>query len=274
MNFQIRTATLAGSAHRRLGKNNQDSLMIDSVKLDGKSYLFGVVCDGCTGGEYSRTETGAHLMTTFITNEIPAILQLGLPLQDVPQALFTRCIGYLSAITAQTIVGDPLKRAVFVRDHMLCTVIAFIADEEQIIFFSAGDGVFVINDNFIKIDQDNKPSYLGYHLVDRAYLNVKGGVLPKSFSVQCYSLAEIDHFAICSDGMLQQAVDALWGIYEPDNLLAVQRKLKVLSLRTFDFSDDCTAIVVQKIQRAEITAEDASLSNGEVVQQEGGGNGQ
>lgn len=272
MNFQIRTATFAGSKHRRLGINNQDSMRYDSLVINGKSYLFGVVCDGCSGGQ--RSETGAHLMTTYIANEIPAILQLGLPLQDVPQALFTRCIGYLSAITAQTTVGDPLKRAIFVRDHLLCTIIAFIADDDQIIFFSAGDGVFVINDEFIQIDQDNKPSYLGYHLVDRAYLIDKGGMLPKGFNVLCRPLVELDRFAICSDGMLKEAVNALWGIYEPDNLLAVQRKLKVLSLRTLDFSDDCTVIVVQKIQESETTAKTASLENDEAQQREGGDSGQ
>lgn len=267
MKIRVREATITGSDHKRLGKNNQDSRRFGGIQLDGQKYLFGVVCDGCSGGVHS--ETGAHLMASYISNEIPAILQLGLPLQDVPQALFTRCIGYLSAVTAQTIVGDALQRTLFVRDQMLCTIMAFVMSEQELIFFSAGDGMYVVNDHHVMIDQDNKPAYLGYHLVDKAYLTVKGGILPQSFSVNSYSTKEVNRFAICTDGMLPEAVDSLWNWppeSEDEHKLVLQRRLRVLANRTFNFKDDCTVIAV------EITREEEAGKDDSHEVQEGGDN--
>lgn len=268
MKIRVREATLTGSKHKRLGRNNQDSRGFGGTLVDGHKYLFGVVCDGCSGG--ARSETGAHLMSSFICNEIPAILQLGLPLRDVPQALFTRCIGYLSAVTAQTIVGDALQRTLFVRDQMLCTIMAFVMSEQELIFFSAGDGMYIVNDSCTQIDQDNKPSYLGYHLVDKAYLMVKGGILPQSFSVAHYALDEVSRFAICTDGMLPEAADSLWNWppeEQDEHKLAMQRSLRVLSNRSLDFTDDCTVIAVELTREEKIGKDD-----GHTEQPKGGDN--
>jgi len=231
-----------GSEHKRIGKNNQDSFNVDEAIIEGKKFLFGVVCDGCSAG--ARSETGAHLMASFITSEIPMILYAGVPLEEVPQALFSRCIGYLSAVASQTNVGDPNRRLQFIVDHLLCTILGFITDYDRIIFFSAGDGIFIVDDQFFKIDQDNKPKYLAYHLVDRKYLTAKEGIVPQSFEVRDIQFSNLERFAVCSDGMLPEAVEVLWG--HVDDKLGVQRALKVLSLRKLNFLDDCTAIVVEK----------------------------
>jgi hypothetical protein len=58
-------------------------------------------------------------------------------------------------------------------------------------------------------------------------------------------MSSINRFAVCSDGMLPEAVGALWG-HKEDNL-GVQRALKVLSRRKLTFKDDCTAIVLERI---------------------------
>lgn len=243
MDYQFRIVSFPGIDHKLLGKNNQDSFYHACVTVEKTNYAFGVVCDGCSAG--ARSETGAHLMVSYIASEIPMMLQVGVPMEEIPGALFSRCIGYLSAIASMTSMGDPIKRINFIINHLLCTIIGFIADNEKITFFSAGDGVLVINDQFIQIDEDNKPRYLAYHLVDRKYLTAKEGIVPEAFVVQTYQMSEIKRFAVCSDGMLSEAVGALWGHTEDE--LGVQRSLKVLSRRKLTFKDDCTAIVVEKI---------------------------
>lgn len=271
MDYQFRIASFPGSDHRRIGKNNQDSLYHDRVTVEKTKYTFGVVCDGCSAG--ARSETGAHLMVSYIASEIPMMLQVGVSMEEIPGALFSRCIGYLSAIASMTSMGDPIKRIDFIVNHLLCTIIGFITDNERIIFFSAGDGVLVINDQFIQIDEDNKPRYLGYHLVDRKYLTAKDGIVPDAFVVQTYQMGSINRFAVCSDGMLPEAVGALWG--HKEDSLGVQRSLKVLSLRKLIFRDDCTAIVVEKISASgELVG---SLNSGDGVglsaESKGGDNG-
>ena len=243
MDYQFRKASFPGNDHKLIGKNNQDSLYYDRVTVDKTTYTFGIVCDGCSAG--ARNETGAHLMVSYIASEIPMMLRVGVTMEEIPGALFSRCIGYLSAIASMTSMGDPIKRINFIINHLLCTIIGFITDDERIIFFSAGDGVLVINDQFTQIDQDNKPRYLGYHLVDRKYLTEKEGIVPDAFSVQSHQMNGINRFAVCSDGMLPEAVGALWG--HTENKLGVQWALKVLSRRKLKFKDDCTAIVLEKI---------------------------
>ncbi|MFZ2193309.1 MAG: protein phosphatase 2C domain-containing protein [Candidatus Moraniibacteriota bacterium] len=259
MEFQIRIASLPGVDHKRVGKNNQDSFYYDKVTVDNVNYLFGIICDGCSAG--ARSETGAHLMVSYIASEIPMMLQVGVSMEEIPRALFSRCIGYLSAISTMTSMGDPIKRINFIINHLLCTIIGFIMDDERIIFFSAGDGVLVINDQFIQIDQDNKPRYLGYHLVDRKYLTEKEGIVPDAFVVQTHQMSSIDHFAVCSDGMLPEAVGALWG--HTEDKLGVQRALKVLALRKLIFKDDCTAITVEKILVSDCDAGSSVEQKGE-----------
>ncbi|PIR60549.1 MAG: hypothetical protein COU68_02500, partial [Candidatus Pacebacteria bacterium CG10_big_fil_rev_8_21_14_0_10_45_6] len=99
-----------------------------------------------------------------------------------------------------------------------------------------------------KIDQNNKPMYLAYQLVDRTYLNLQGGELPQSFEIRHIKVTDIQRLAVCSDGIVPEAIDSLWG---HANLLALQRKLKVLARKQIPFSDDCTVITVERIQATE-----------------------
>jgi hypothetical protein len=242
MKLRLHVATIPGSEHVRLGKNNQDSFELGKLKFNQKDYLFGVVCDGCSAGK--RSEAGAHLMACFICSEIPMIISAGVPLNEIAQALFIRCIGFLSAISAQTNMGTPGARAEFVRDYLFCTIMGFVMDEERVIFFSAGDGMFIVNDEITSINQDNTPAYLGYHLVDRSFLTTSNSMAPTQFLVSAYEMKDVSRFAICTDGMLPEAIEKLWGHYNDD--LGVQRALKVLSRRKLIFSDDCTVITVEK----------------------------
>lgn len=173
MHFKICSGSTIGYEHVRLGTNNQDGKRAGEVRIGNKEYLFGVVCDGCSGGHHN--EIGAKLLANYICSEIPMMLKVGSLISHIPQALFMRCIGYLRSIASQTVAGDPIKMVEFIKDHLLCTIAGFIMDDENCFTFSAGDGVIVINEIEIRIDQHNRPMYLAYHLVDPGYLNLQGG---------------------------------------------------------------------------------------------------
>lgn len=246
MNFRIRRGSVIGREHIRLGRNNQDGVQSGEIEIGGKKYLFGTICDGCSAGTHN--EVGANLLATYICSEIPMILLMGAPIQDVPQALFMRCVGYLRGIASQTVVGDPLRMIDFVKNYLLCTVIGFVINDDHCIVFSAGDGIVVLNNEITTIDQQNKPMYLAYQLVDRAYLDFQGGELPQSFDVTKVETVNIQRLAVCSDGIVPQAIDSLWG---HKNSLSLQRKLRVLARRKIPFDDDCSAIVLEQIEAEE-----------------------
>lgn len=241
MNFRILEGSIIGREHVRLWKNNQDSVRLGETKLRQQTYYYGVICDGSFSGAYS--ETGANLLSSFIVNEIPLILKAESDLNKVPQFLFHRCVGYLWSIAGQTIVGDYYKTISFIKEHLLCTVIGFIMDEQNGVIFSAGDGVIIINDEITVIDQDNMPMYLAYQLIDRAYLKLPGGQLPENFVTQAIIMANVKRLAIGSDGLTKEAAEVIW--QKPDSL-TLNRRLKVFTSRETPLFDDCTVITMER----------------------------
>lgn len=70
-----RAASVAGRAHRRLGKNNQDAAAVSH----GDGFTVAVVCDGCSSG--AASEVGAKLGARFLATQVPGLArQVGLSL--------------------------------------------------------------------------------------------------------------------------------------------------------------------------------------------------
>src|SRR3989338_2543866 len=93
-----RKATHQGSKHRQLGFNNQDGVLLESftVPAFGKRYHVGIVCDGCTGlPGFSKTEVGAGLLPVFAYGRCQEFICAGLPLTELPRALFQACTEFL-----------------------------------------------------------------------------------------------------------------------------------------------------------------------------------
>jgi len=246
--FKIFQGSVIGREHTRLWRNNQDGLRTGSTKIAGKLYHFGIVCDGCSGGE--NNEVGAKLVSAYLCSEIPMMLMAGSSIGDIPDALFNRCVGYLRSIASLTIIGDPRQSIQFIKDHLLCTILGFIMDDEIVVIFSAGDGTIIVDDAITRIDQDNRPSYPAYSLIDRQFINLQGGELPTSFETTFIYLDDIKKFAICSDGVTDAAVPYLWGHNNP---LGLQRKLKNIARGSESFGDDCTVIAVELIPNEPVT---------------------
>ena len=252
--FTYRMGSIQGSMHRLKGTNNQDSFCVGESTTNGTQYLYGVVCDGCTGRRRSRNEVGAVLLANFICSEIPFILASHTALRDVPLILYNRMIGYLGSIMRSTVMGSPETMWSFIETHLLTTAVGFILDSSILIIFRAGDGTILLNDSREIINQENRPLYPAYHLVDRAILGDFASKLPNNFHVTVHDVSNIQRFAVCTDGISQEIerngefsehTHFLWD-YEPTAKAGLQWWLNKESQENGHFSDDCTIIAVKK----------------------------
>lgn len=261
--FFCRTGSVPGSMHRLKSINNQDSFCIGESVINETQYLYGVVCDGCTGRRKSRNEVGAALLSQFICSEVPFILASHTAPCDVPNILYNRAVGYLGSIMRSTVMGSPEMLWSFIETHLLTTVVGFILDSHTLVTFSAGDGIIFINDSREVIHQDNRPLYPAYHLVDRAILRDVAQELPDNFKVSILNnISIVRRFAVGTDGISQelerdpeffQQLPSIWE-YESSAKAGLQWWLNKESQENGRFSDDCTVIAVKKIVESEARA--------------------
>lgn len=236
--FRIRTGGIIGSEHQRRQVNNQDGYATGRMN----NYLWGVICDGCSAGLHN--ETGAILLSRYLSREIPYLISSGSTVHEIPDQLFIAGLGYLRSLASHIAMGDIREQVDFVKNHLLCTVIGFVMDEKYCVIFNAGDGVFIVNDEIYRIDQGNTPLYMAYHLLHKDILKNPKSPLPLKFDARVFAMGDIDRFAVCSDGFQENIVDQIWRHASP---LGLGRRLRVLRLnKKAIFSDDCTIIVVEK----------------------------
>ena len=222
-----RKGTVIGYEHRNKGKNNQDSLVCPDkpIVIEGKEHFLGIVLDGCSGDiKKSQTEVGSRLLGTFAASEIPLILHSHVPIDQVPDVLYQRMVGYVGQVAKSTVVGDPQVVCDFILNTFLCTVVGFLMDGDRVVTFTAGDGALIVNDQTIAIEEDNTPRYLAYHQVDRRILGKAATLLPKTFATQVYSRSEIQRIAVCTDGVLKSR-SSEWR-FDPNELFNYERGVK------------------------------------------------
>jgi len=249
----LRSAQIVGRSHILLGKNSQDALVKGSVEVNGKRVVYGVICDGCSEGKDS--EVGAKLAAAFIGRRIEILVKSGVPLYRIPSVLRTRTIGFLGNILASVSFDSSHSYVNFIKNYLLFTIIGFVYTDEETIVFALGDGVVVIDDEVTIRDEKNKPSYIGYHLVDRRYLSPEASVLPGKFDVVSFASSEFSRIAIASDGLAEEPlfVPELWGYTHE---IGLQKKVNVWSDIHHKFRDDLSIITLEVVKGGD----DASLS--------------
>lgn len=260
--FHLRKGSVAGTRHKRKGINNQDFIGTHVFELEGSAVIVGVVCDGCSlqhAPKSSRNEVGASLLGHFALNEIELLLRAHVPPTELGRALYARCISYLGTIVRFSVSGDALRSWRFIETHLLATIACFVATEERLIVLSgAHDGVIILNEDIITIDQGGAPLYPAYHIVDRRILEERapGLVLPVEFEVHSLPLAQIVRFALATDGLADlkgplgtpKSVrpEDLEGIfkYEMSAPAGLQWHLNKRSLEGNGFEDDTSVIAL------------------------------
>jgi hypothetical protein len=235
--YKVSSAGVIGRNHILSQSNRQDSFCYRHFESGGKSYIVGVISDGCGSGESS--EVGAVLTTNYILNEAQRQLQNQSFELD---KLYVKTVIFLNKLV-NAICGDASQVATdFIQNKLLATVLGFVMDEEETLIFGAGDGIIAYNNKISVRDENNRPSYLAYHLLSARAAACSYSQLQFE-KIAAIPTAEIEQMAIFSDGFELELLPYVWGATRHPR--ALQRQFNVWS-RQKHFSDDASCILVEK----------------------------
>ncbi len=245
MEFTMKSGIVTGRGHIVYGINCQDSFQTTMFEHDGQTYYAGVVTDGC--GEGTRSETGAHLATSFLIKRIEELVRDGVTVKKIPNLLFGDLIEFLRSIVNNFLTGpNPQVTAVrFIKEHLLFTALGFVIGPKDTVLFAVGDGVVVLNDMVDLRDQQNMPTYPAYHLVDERFLKQERTPLPKKFDTYEIKTKKLERLAVGTDAWEEELamLFSLWGESAGKNL---QRTMNLLSSKEKRFKDDAALIAVER----------------------------
>ena len=141
----------------------------------------------------------------------------------------------------------------FTVDYLTATVIGFVDDGEMLVTFQAGDGVIIVNDDVMVVDQNDRPEYPATSPYG-------------SFAVETYDAQRVRRLVLASDGieeLLKQYATELPGRlfdHMPTEPAGLQYLLNILRKQNPEkVSDDLTVIT-----REMIGGEDEEASAGPI----------
>lgn len=229
-------ASVLGRDHLAFHKNNQDSFATRLTAMGG----VGVVSDGC--GSRPRSEVGAHLTTAFLVDEIARLLRDEVPVQDIPRTAVDNLVMFLSqvarnAVEPGSVRGDgsyeiSTRSLDFVQSHLLATLVGVCWRGEDGVVFQVGDGLFLCGTELVNSDQNNTPTYLGYHIPAQSQPEI---------ALHPFKCSEVGRVVIATDGL---APELLGQVLEPKGEVALKMKLNVLQKQGF-LLDDTTVVVAK-----------------------------
>ena len=190
--FELAAGSVRGREHLRLGRNNQDAYAI----LSNEQYTVVVVCDGCGSGQHSEVgaQIGARLTIESLTIALSSQSSQGNPisshelLEQVRQDLLKQIDNLAQAMGENWL--DTLK------DYFLFTIVGVVITSKDILVFSLGDGVIIINGQEIDLGSfpGNAPPYLAYGLC--------GNISNHRFRVHSLSsIEQVESILIGTDGV-------------------------------------------------------------------------
>lgn len=243
--FAISQASMVGREHLRLHRNNQDAVQHRA----STALIAGVVCDGC--GEGRGSEAGARLCAAFVTDWLCRCAPGLGSAEKIAHAATSALTAWLWRLAEP--FDDPARRAAFVRDHLLATLIACVIEEERTVVFGVGDGVFSVNGQTTRLDAgaDNAPAYPAYRIVDRTFM--EGFAESKPVILYAGPTRGLQSLLIGTDGLDPLAGRGELAQLEEDGRYAknptlLQRRFVVLGERGRAFGDDATALLIQRRQ--------------------------
>ncbi len=247
--IQIRTAQIIGRMHLTEGLNMQDVLHMSFADVGPKSAVHGVICDGCSRDANQRplhSEVGARLGGDFLRDETQRLLLRGVPIRNIPPILHRGLINYVRRQADTMPFRDAKSQIQFIVDKFLFTTVGFIRNQTETLVYYQGDGVIVINDERTIIDQNDHPTYIGYHAIRREWLPKEVSKLPEGFTTLVFPNDTLEKMAIASDSLGKEPdfFDQLWGYKNP---MGLQRKVNAWSLNDHKFADDLSIITVEKV---------------------------
>lgn len=259
--FAPLAASLPGSEHQRLNRNNQDGLAIWS----GHSGLVAVVTDGCSAGRHS--EVGAQLGARFLAAAIGQRLH---PAQKLTHRgwidSFCDALTRWLESTARMLAPDPTQREGVIADYLLFTFLAAIVTPRRAAIIGLGDGAWAVNGrvNHIEAGVDNAPPYLAYRLVDELRERLNGELQPRVHFAD--ELRNVSSLLVASDGLrdLERCAgqvlrngDRAQGVAElvadarlRRNPSLLQKRLQAIAAQSGPLRDDLTMALLSRREGA------------------------
>lgn len=210
--FVAAAGSTVGARHRHADRPSQDAFALH--RFPGG--LAAVVADGC--GSRPRSELGAALGARMCCRA----LELASRRSPSGPELVADALGSLLTRLGRVLGSLPAATEHEVSDAFLFTLLGAVVTESQAVVFALGDGIVALNGEVHLLDQDNAPSYLGYHLLDRT-----------APAARCWTLETraLESLLLGSDGLGDLgALDELWTepryVTRPD---ALRRRLTLAS---------------------------------------------
>ncbi len=199
--FQIAGASVLGSRHLKIGKNNQDSY----IWIRNPDYIIGIVSDGCSSGPHS--EVGSNIIAPLFAQTLATYLSKPhLSLSDenyfrhdwlwynVRQDVLAR-IRVLAQSMDENLIATICK-------YFLCTVVGCVITPTSTCIFGCGDGVFSLNGDIHMLGPfpGNKPPYLCYGITGSEVTNQNPSLLDIQRHIICPT-DDVQSLLIGSDGV-------------------------------------------------------------------------
>lgn len=153
MEYDIAISSTIGSSHQKLFYNNQDAYSF----YQDKNLICGVVADGCGSG--TNSEVGAALGVDFVMNFCKR--HFSKSAFDV-DALNQAIINYLRNIIRNQQTKEEQE---FTENYLFFTLFGFVISPQKTHIFHSGDGVYILNDQKVVIEQNNRPQYIAKNLI-------------------------------------------------------------------------------------------------------------
>ena len=239
MNFTNASTSVIGSSHYNLFYNNQDSYNF----YQDKSYIIGVVADGCGSGSHS--EVGAKLGVDFVVNYCKKYFRHNsFDVDSLQNAL----IVYLRNIVKNQQTNEELE---FIENYLFFTFFGFIIQAEHTFVFHSGDGLYQINDKKVIVEQGNKPQYLAKNLISgNSHIEIE--------HIETHKLQKI---LVATDGLMHlndrfsngESIAGMKSISDFfdndehfDNIISLPKFLTDLSINKNILKDDTTLIMLKR----------------------------
>lgn len=155
--FEIAGGTIIGKDHLLVGKNNQDAFHF-SINDDA---VIAVVCDGC--GEGKNSEVGARVGAKLITKTIAQATDR-LPGREDSAQFWERI--RQDVLAQLRVLANAMDKSLsqVILDYFLFTVVGVIINPKNLVTFSLGDGLIIVNEEAVPLGPfpNNEPPYLTY----------------------------------------------------------------------------------------------------------------